>query len=243
MINLKNIGGGGSVKFKGPPSIVTRGLKLNLDASNPLSYPGSGSIWTDLSGNGNNATMIEVTYSSNNGGILSMADRTKQISIPNNRQFSFQGLPFSISMWINPSTWTSAATAETLIDFEDGGWGGWLLRNLDSNARIGGRQDQQLSTSLPTTNNWTHVTFTSNGTNGKMYYNASLNYTQNSLNYANNSTSAYGLFCNVDVNNTYGRANGQGFIGSFGSVQIYNIELTNLEVIQNYNITKTRFGL
>ena len=35
-------------------SIVTSGLVLNLDAGNTASYPGSGTTWTDLSGNGNN---------------------------------------------------------------------------------------------------------------------------------------------------------------------------------------------
>ena len=38
--------------------IVTDGLKLWLDASNPASYPGSGTTWFDLSGNGNNGTMM-----------------------------------------------------------------------------------------------------------------------------------------------------------------------------------------
>ena len=38
--------------------IVKDGLQLWLDASNPASYPGSGTTWFDLSGNGNNGTMI-----------------------------------------------------------------------------------------------------------------------------------------------------------------------------------------
>ena len=47
-------------------------LKLWLDASNPLSYPGTGTLWSDLSGNGNNGTMVNgVTYSTANGGVMS----------------------------------------------------------------------------------------------------------------------------------------------------------------------------
>ena len=38
------------------PRIVTDGLVLCLDAGNPKSYPGSGTTWTDLSGNGNDIT-------------------------------------------------------------------------------------------------------------------------------------------------------------------------------------------
>lgn len=38
-------------------SVITRGLILHLDASNPASYPGSGATWTDISGSGNNVTL------------------------------------------------------------------------------------------------------------------------------------------------------------------------------------------
>jgi hypothetical protein len=49
-------------------SIVKDGLVLYLDAANPKSYPGSGTNWADLSGNGNDATLINgATYS---GGSL-----------------------------------------------------------------------------------------------------------------------------------------------------------------------------
>ena len=33
--------------------IVTDGLVLNLNAADPNSYPGSGTTWIDISGNGN----------------------------------------------------------------------------------------------------------------------------------------------------------------------------------------------
>ena len=40
------------------PRIVTDGLVLALDAANPKSYPGSGTTWNDLSGNGRNFTWV-----------------------------------------------------------------------------------------------------------------------------------------------------------------------------------------
>ena len=68
-------GTGGSIKRVGPyrihtfPSeIVTDGLVLNLDAGDPRSYPSSGTTWTDLSGNGNNGTLVNgPTYSNLEG--------------------------------------------------------------------------------------------------------------------------------------------------------------------------------
>ena len=53
-------------------SIVTQNLVLCLDAGNRKSYPGSGTAWTDLSGNGRNGTLsaTSIGYDSGNGGIL-----------------------------------------------------------------------------------------------------------------------------------------------------------------------------
>ena len=39
--------------FQDIKQIVTSGSILYLDAGNPASYPGTGNIWTDLSGNNN----------------------------------------------------------------------------------------------------------------------------------------------------------------------------------------------
>jgi hypothetical protein len=53
------------------PSIVTSGLTLNLDAGFVSSYPKTGTSWKDLSGNGNNGTLVNgPTYSSAGGGCI-----------------------------------------------------------------------------------------------------------------------------------------------------------------------------
>ena len=51
-----------------PNTSITNGLVLNLDAANLKSYS-SGTTWTDLSGNGNNATLINgPTFNAGSGG-------------------------------------------------------------------------------------------------------------------------------------------------------------------------------
>jgi hypothetical protein len=45
----------------GPGVVIapeTNSQILNLDAGNPSSYPGTGTTWYDISGSGNNATLI-----------------------------------------------------------------------------------------------------------------------------------------------------------------------------------------
>ena len=56
------------------PRIVTDGLVLHLDAGNSKSYPGSGSTWYDLSGNGNNYTIDASGFAYNSSGYFSMAN-------------------------------------------------------------------------------------------------------------------------------------------------------------------------
>ena len=48
--------------------MATDASVLLLDATNPSSYPGSGTTWTDLSGNGNNANVSLITSYWNAGG-------------------------------------------------------------------------------------------------------------------------------------------------------------------------------
>ena len=56
---------------------VTTNMLLYLDAGNRTSYPGTGTTWTDLSPNANNATSLtSFTYSSLNGGYLSFNGTT-----------------------------------------------------------------------------------------------------------------------------------------------------------------------
>ena len=67
------------------PSIVMNGLVLALDAANSKSYPGSGTTWTDLSGNSNTGTLTNgPTYNSANGGSIVFDGVDDGVNIPHN---------------------------------------------------------------------------------------------------------------------------------------------------------------
>ena len=55
------------MSFGNGPRIVTDGLILSLDAADKNSYPGSGTVWTDLSGNNNTFELYNAASYSNNG--------------------------------------------------------------------------------------------------------------------------------------------------------------------------------
>jgi hypothetical protein len=72
--------------FFGTSTIVRDGLVLYLDAANPKSYPGTGNIWKDLSGNGFNFTLdgSGITWDSNGYFNLANGGATYNGVITNN---------------------------------------------------------------------------------------------------------------------------------------------------------------
>lgn len=83
------------------PQISLDGLVLCLDAANPKSYPGSGNTLFDLSGNGNNGTLVNgVGYSGDNLGSLSFDGTNDNVSIPNPIT---SNLPYTVLQWVKPN--------------------------------------------------------------------------------------------------------------------------------------------
>ena len=65
------------------PKIVTENIVLYFDAANPKSYPGSGTSITDISRNNNNGTLTSgVTYESENKGSIRLNASTHRIEFP-----------------------------------------------------------------------------------------------------------------------------------------------------------------
>ncbi len=88
------------------PNIITNGLILELDAANRKSYPGSGTTWTDLSGNGNTGTLTNgPTFSSANGGSIVFDGVDDYVNCGNASSLNFERTnSFSFCFWIYPTT-------------------------------------------------------------------------------------------------------------------------------------------
>ena len=94
--------------ISGGPDIIQDGLILSLDASDKNSYPGSGTTWFDLSGNGNHGTISSGEFiSSNNGGYL---QNTGNVS-----NFFYISVPHSNSLNNTLTTTTGGWTIEEII--------------------------------------------------------------------------------------------------------------------------------
>lgn len=89
-------------------AITTSGLIMHLDAANSSSYPGSGTTWTDLSGNGNNATI-------NSGEFADISGVKYLRNSGNTSNFFYISVPGSTSIDNALSVTTGGWTIEEIV--------------------------------------------------------------------------------------------------------------------------------
>ena len=222
------------------PSSVTSGLVLNLDAGNPASYPGSGTTWTDLSGNGNNGTLVNgPTYSSANGGSI-VFDGTND-EVTTTTQFT-NPQTFSIGAWFK----TSTASGNKIIGFENAQTGTgsfqfdrhiWI--GTDGKLNFGIYSGGGVIATSPLTyadNTWHYViaTYGGEGTTMRLYVDGASVATASAA-----SAAAYNGYWRIGAYQSWGLSG--YFPGSISLAQVYNRGITAAEVLQNYNSTIERF--
>lgn len=85
------------------PLIMTNGLRQYLDAGNRRSYPGTGTAWNDIA-DGFNATLSTPTFSATDGGSFLFNGSSDYVSCGNLGTLTTQG---TISVWFNTSSITN----------------------------------------------------------------------------------------------------------------------------------------
>jgi len=223
------------MSFYNGPTVVTNGLVLSLDAADRNSYPGSGTTWVDMSGRGNNGTLTNgPTFDSGNGGSIVFDG---QNDFAGNTNTVVTVTNFTIEMFVYPIT--AQVDYERYFDASLGGGNTNAFRLYQFSGRGFGmdfNNGQFESFTGATTNNaWNQIAVTANGTNVVMYVNGSANRTYISSTVAANITRPYYI----------GATGGAGEAANFrcAIVRWYNNGLTSTEILQNYNATKSRFGL
>ena len=221
------------------PKIVTNGLVLSLDAANNKSYPGSGTTWTDLSGNGNTGTLTNgPTFSAANMGSIVFDGVDDYVNI-SNASILNNGSQ-TINIWF---LYTSIPGNGVSVFGKHDSVGSYNGYNL---ALYNGEVFCQFKPSTNTTagyvstamsaNTWTLITvkFTI-GSTLTIYKNG------NKI-----STAALSSVSMTSQPIRIGRSLDTYWSplpGRVAGVQIYSQELSDYEVLQNYNATKSRFGL
>lgn len=219
------------------PKTVTNGLILCLDAADRNSYPGSGTIWSDLSGNNITANLINGPTVSN--GILSLDGTNDYVTITFNSIFNVTSSPFTVSVWHRNNN--SGTGYNGIITADNTGDNTWKIMK-DNGEQF--YKVRVLNTFLAfpayTVGRFHHYTFTKNGTSLIAYF--------DSVAYSSSNTSGDPVsFSNNLALGSYRLADAQsgGYLlpQSYGSILFYNRALSATEVLQNFNATRTRFGV
>jgi hypothetical protein len=216
--------------------IITKDLVLYLDAGNINSYPGSGTTWTDLSGNGYNGTLVNgPTYNSANNGYLIFNGSNQNVTIPNasiptGNLLSFcvwnYGITTQQSSVVESRDVNGTRTLNIHLPWSDGtvyfDCGGDRLSKAASNANYQG---------------WHYWCFTKNVSTGQMkIFLDGVAWANSTGNVGSINATTAARLCSYAINTTYHNA-------YIGNVKIYNRALSTAEILQNYNIQKSRFGL
>jgi hypothetical protein len=226
-----------------PLSIITENLVLNLDAGNPISYPGTGTTWTDLTTNGNNGTLINgPTFNSANGGSIVFDGTNDYVDFGNILNYTTENFTFSYWVYFNSLTTNQVGQGPIIIykgTFQTNGYydqisstGGIVFVTNQS----GVNQGTLTNSGVIAPGNWYNIAYSRNGSSVRIYLNG------------NDITQTAGTHINpLPSGNNFRLSNySNGFI--YSNIRLaefinYNRALTPTEVLQNFNVTKGRYGL
>lgn len=218
-------------------SIVRNGLVLHLDAANPKSYPGSGTTWNDLSGNGNDSLLINSpTYSVSNAGIFSLDGTNGWINCGNASVFSPPLLTASIMVRC-----ASFATRPHLFGRGAAGAGNFYMV-VETNGTfrfyndIGSNWAIAANTPAFPLDTWTYVTVTHDGSFSRIFYNGVLQVAKARVgtlrNWQSNSLQIGTISSGSRLIN-----------GNVAFAQLHNRALSVNEILQNFEATRSRYGI
>ena len=221
---------------------------MALDAASKNSYPGTGTVWNDLSGNNNNGTLTNgPTFSSDSVGSIAFNGTNNYIATP------IQNLsrPCTFSTWVNFNSLTgfqtifgqdtSTAISRGRFYFQkSGATTEGLILNVVNFSIVLSNGTIVLANALNpvVTNQWYNYTAVLTTTTISLYENGIL---QNTVNDSNtfltpNTTIALNAGYFQDAITDYVNGRSSSFL-------IYNRALSAAEIAQNYNATKSRFNL
>jgi hypothetical protein len=239
-------------KWKYNPHTIEGGLRLHLDTAEPASYPGSGTTWFDLSGNSNVGTLINgVGYNSANGGSLVFDGINDHCLLPTNF-FPFPVLnTFTISLWFR-STQTTGGTifAQQGNNNPDSGTGGYvpviylLTTGILRVEPFWTANAENFITSTNALNNgaWHNIVITFNVNTVRLYVNSVFNSQRTGLTLTS-FTTTYSYIVGAGFIESTRAVGTNYFNGNISTFGFYNRVLSDLEISQNFNAVRGRYGI
>tara|TARA_Y100000310_G_scaffold301739_1_gene338484 strand:+ start:989 stop:1690 length:702 start_codon:yes stop_codon:yes gene_type:complete len=227
------------------PNIVTDGLVVCLDAADKASYPGSGTVWTDLSGIGNQGALSVAAVGTDISGTMEFNGSDEYAYIGDSASITDVD-SLTLSIWVKPVD-NPASTAYMDMIFKEraaAADSGYVMMTdydrIRCEFRIGGSNINAHGRdgTFLLRNEYYHCVATFNNTENTMSF-----YQDGKL---HETVAASGDPEFGDGKDLYfGRAgNGSRYSNCrIAVVNIYNKALTQKEVLQNFNAHRGRFGL
>jgi hypothetical protein len=225
------------MSVKGGPNTVTNGLVLELDAANPKSYPGSGTIWYDKSGNSNNGVLTNgPTFTTRYLGGIVFDETDDSVNIARASRFFSGASQVTVCVWFR----LTSSSRPNLINIPTGAGAYFSIENGSSpSTDLKTYFNNNNATSFPFTLNVpSYIVSTFNSGVVTTYKDGVL------IDTKNNSSSTIGVISSSDlVIGRWGWVYSNAIAGDVYSVQVFNRALSSSEVLQNFNATKSRFGI
>jgi hypothetical protein len=211
--------------------------------------PSSGTTWTDVSGNGYNATLQGTpTYVSNNGGGIRLNNTG-----PNGAGNDYISVPYNIA--------SNTTTVEIVASFNPTGfwatiWGnesytagrGYLAYMSTTTFITYGKSTSPSTETITASNSIRHWTFVIDGTTQSLYLNGSQVGTSDNVAAQTTFATSEFYFGARHTNGGTGPADRMNNSNTasqpvFYQMRVYNKALTSSEVTTNFNEVKSTYGL
>jgi hypothetical protein len=211
---------------------------LYLDAGNVASYPGTGTVWTDLVGGKQFNLINSPTYDSGNGGKIQFQSSISQYA---ECSTSLTSLPeFTTSVWQN---WDGVNTGEfpcILTEVYTGGVLNYVMGKLQGGVAQSGYFNGGFQISPQFTlsaNTWYNIVTTCDSSQVVKVYlnNVLISTTSTTGAQPSSSNSGIRLMRRWDFAEFWG--------GYLSTVGIYNKALDSTQISSIFNSTKSRYGL
>jgi hypothetical protein len=211
-----------------PSTVITTNLIVNLNAGDVTSYPGSGTTWTNLVDN-TNYTINNGTFDSGDGGSIVFNGSSTFVAIGSPL---LSGTNYTMEAWVNASV--LGGGRNILSSASNVFW----ANGTTLSGGVGGSFSLVTSASFPT-NVWKHVALTFNDTTNTMtLYINGVQVSQNTSVAQSYISETLRIGCHFSAGNTVSFWNGK-----IAEVRVYDDELVSIEILDNFNATKSKYGL
>lgn len=239
---LRKATGSSFEQWKLPTEKISDGLIFHFDAGNTDSYPGNGTNWVDLSGNGYSGNLTSgPTFSGTNGGgiVLDGLDDHVETNVLANT-----GNEFSFGVWCMPTAAGKSSGSDVISkDYSTSqpyaSWGIDFMPSRRFRFFVADGASFSPVQSRPQDLDQPYHVFAT-------YKNKVLTAYINGVRVAsktNASDPVYDDSKNVGLGTWLSYPTNNHFTGTIYGASVYNRCLTDAEVLQNYNAQKGRYGL